>query len=55
MMFWIWWLEICSHWLAVLDVAVPPPPRGPPPEGRPNIINLADWRRSHPDHNGWAA
>lgn len=58
MIFWIWWLEIWSSWLTVLDAATPPP-RGPPehpPDGG-TVVNLAHWRRTHPTpgHNGWAA
>lgn len=61
MIFWIWWFDVWSHWLSILDAATPPPPRGPPehpPEGG-TVVNLAHWRRTHPHHtpghNGWAA
>lgn len=57
LLFW-WWLDIWSHWLTVLEVAAEPPPVAPPPDGC-RVINMADWRRTHPDHppghNGWAA
>jgi len=53
MMIW-WWLDVWAHWFALLEIAIPPPPLAPPPDGG-TVVNMADWRRSHPDHNGWAA
>jgi hypothetical protein len=54
-----WWLDVWSHWLAVVEAAMPPPPVGPhdgPPDGG-TVVNMAHWRRTHPtpNHNGWAA
>jgi hypothetical protein len=53
-----WWLDVWSSWLTVLEAAMPSPV-GPPPDHPGKIIDMAHWRRTHPDHtpghNGWAA
>jgi len=47
LIFW-WWLDVWSHWFAMLEMAVPPPRPDPPPDHPGKIIDLEDWRRSHP-------
>jgi hypothetical protein len=50
---WMWWMELWLGWLTILDEVAAPPP----PPDRHNVVDLADWRRSHtPDKpNGRAA